>query len=130
MKYCQRKELTLGSPFESWSGESWVKSEPRTKGPGCASRTADPPAAQVPVLAGEAVAVGKENAGPTPQMTFPGWAGVKKVCSWISPKPLELVVGLVGMELIGTMVREMRVKVGVMWMGMTGWKLRLKKVWS
>jgi len=44
--------------------------------------------AQVPVLAGYAVAVGKEKAGPIPQMILPGWAGVKKVCCWMSPTPL------------------------------------------
>jgi hypothetical protein len=73
-----------------------VKSEPRTKGPGIARKTAGPPPAQVPVLAGDAVAVGKEKAGPTPQMTLQGCAGVRKVCSWMSPTPLELVVGPVG----------------------------------
>lgn len=77
-----------GGPLASVMGENWTKSEPRTKGPGVANKTTDGPAAQVPVLAGYAVAVGKEKAGPTPQMILPGRAGVKKVWTWMSPIPL------------------------------------------
>ena len=48
-------------------GESWVKSDPSTKGPGVARRTADPPPPHVPVFAGDAVAVGKEKADRCPR---------------------------------------------------------------
>ena len=47
-------EEVVGLRFatESCIGESWVKSEPRTKGPGVARTTAETPPAQVPVFAG------------------------------------------------------------------------------
>src|SRR5206468_4741042 len=95
-----------------------------------ASTTPESPPPHVPVFTGEAVAVGNENEGPRPTISLCGAAGVKNVCSWISPTPLELVPFPVGMLSIGTIVRLIKVTFRFRWIGITGWKLRLKNVWS
>ena len=93
--------------------------------------TAVGPNAQLPVLTASAVAVGMEKIGPTPQMTEPDWAGVKKICSWMSPNPPDRLSGPAGRFTYGTIVRAMMVHFfSTPLMGTTGWKLRLKNVRS
>ena len=73
-KYCHRKRLVLGSPLASVSGDSWLNNEPRTNGPGVARTTRSPPAAQVPVFAGDARRFQRpqrENAAPRRQLEPP-----------------------------------------------------------
>lgn len=78
------------------------------------------------------VAVGNENIGPAPQITLPGLAGVKNSCSWMSPNPpfCASLAPAAGKLWKGTMVRRIRLTRDVSLMGMTGWKFRLKCVWS
>ena len=54
----------------------WM-SPPSTHGPAFFTTTAPGPIAQLPVSAVGSVAVGSDSIGPTPQMIFPGVAGVR-----------------------------------------------------
>jgi len=77
----QSEQFVRGGPPRSVSGENSLAKMPITQGPGVATTNAAPPAAHVPVSAGSAVAVGKENTGPKAHIKLFGRAGVKKICS-------------------------------------------------
>jgi len=118
--------LVSGDPLTSLMGQIWLTRDPTTHGPGITSTTVLIPPPHVPVRAGRAVAVGSENIGPTPQINLPGLAGVKKSCSWISPKPPFCALLGPGKLWKGTMVRNIKLTLDERWIGMTGWKFRLK----
>jgi hypothetical protein len=63
-------------------------------------------------------------------MTLPGDEGVKKTCCWMSAKPLKRSGSGPGMLTIGTIVRAIKLMLGVTLIGITGWKFRLKNVRS
>src|SRR5262245_28688274 len=104
---------------------------PSTHGPVILSTTAAGPRPHEPVRAVGIVDVGSDTIGPMPQMTAPGFFGVKNSSSWMSPTPLKLVVPSdEGMLLTGMIVRAIRFQFVLTLKGITGWKFRLKSVRS
>src|SRR5207249_8284755 len=62
---------------------------------GCTSATTVGPALHLPVPSTLGVAVGIKKAGPTPQISFPGFAGDMKKLILRSPRPVLEPSGLV-----------------------------------
>src|SRR5215470_10508950 len=77
---------------------------------GCTRATTEGPAAHFFVPSTEAVAVGIKNAGPTPQIIFPGFAGDKKKVTLRSPRPALVPPSLSGFWrlITGKMARIIR----------------------
>ncbi len=87
MKYWSVIWLTAGRLPEPAKDQTLLTRTPRVQWPGCRSATTEGPTLTLPWPRRLLVAVGKAQAGPTPQMSLPGLAGERKKVGLMSPKP-------------------------------------------
>ena len=85
MKGCIKNELTAERESCPANDHTLLAKSPIVQCSGCTSATAVGPTLHLPVPSTLAVAVGIKKAGPTPQISFPGFAGtdleVAETCS-------------------------------------------------
>src|SRR5579863_4354757 len=87
MKYWNSIWFTAGRLDCPANDQTLFTSPPSVHFPGCASTTTEGPMLHFPCPNTGLVAVGNTNVGPTPQITFPGFAGDRKNDGFKSPNP-------------------------------------------
>src|SRR5215469_10465725 len=132
MKYCIRNWFTDGRLPVPATLQTLLTSTPRVQCPGCVNKTALGPMLNLPWPRIVLVAVGITNAGPMPQINFPGFPGERKREGFKSPKPYSPPVGALeyGCHTIGRIVRVIKFHWSLSLMGITGWIFRTSCVRS
>src|SRR5438093_2423243 len=95
MKGCIKNALTAERESCPANDHTLFASTPIVQCSGCTSATTVGPALHLPVPSTLGVAVGIKKAGPTPQISFPGFAGDMKKLILRSPRPVLEPSGLV-----------------------------------
>src|SRR5207247_8513074 len=102
MKGCIKNALTAERESCPANDHTLFASTPIVQCSGCTSATTVGPALHLPVPSTLGVAVGIKKAGPTPQISFPGFAGDMKKLILRSPRPVLEQSGLVTARLLTT----------------------------